>query len=172
MKYRSYIDLENTFNVSNVYVDNNYNEYVECLNDQLYNQIKDFAKTVTIVSKEFENIICTFYYDEIIGYNDLARLFIKFETDKKIDTEILYDSLKADTKFLEQLKKETINFIEESNQLFEHIKFPIDVDIIFYNDNIYVKTNPKSLNNVQWLSFAIEDSYIDEQELIEYLEEY
>lgn len=172
MKYRSFIDLNNTFSISNLCVDKNYNEYVECLNNLLYSQIKDFSKTITVESKEFGNIVCTFYYDEIIGYDDLARLFIKFETDNKIDTEILYDSLKSDTKFLEQLKAETTTFIDESNQLFKSIKFPIDVDIIFYNDNIYVKTNSKSLNNIQWLSFAIENSYIDEQELIEYLEDY
>lgn len=121
------VDLKNTFSEkSSSNSSNDWDYYVDYLQDTIYNKIKDNTNKVTFNSDIFGNLKIEIGFEEIdIDGKFSISADIYYDTDKVTEDD-WFDNFEKDNRLLEFLDDQFKKYVEDCNNTCKDLYIPID----------------------------------------------
>lgn len=165
---RSEIKFDTVLSTDENNIDN-WNEYIEYLNDTIYKLTNDLEKKLNYTSDIFGDLKIILYMDQPLDDRDG-----KFEIRVKINDsrnnfneDDWYDELAEDSQFIQFLDEQIVIYINDLNDILKQIKYPINEELIYKDGSLYMRISPINNKHVpEYVDFSI-DTNIDTDQLFD-----
>ncbi len=147
----------------------NWDEYIEYLNDTIYKLTNDLEKKLNYKSNKFGDLKIILYIDQPLDDRD-GKFEIRVKINDSRDNfneDDWYDGLAEDAQFIRFLEEQLVIYIKELNDILKQIKYPINEELIYKDGSLYMRISPINNKHVPvYVDFAI-DTEVDTSQLFD-----
>ena len=155
---RSEVKFATTLSADNSDIQN-WDEYIDYLNDVIYKLTKDQDKKLNYHSDKFGDLSIIIYLDSPLDDDDgkfEIRLRIQDSRDN-FNEDDWYDGLADDTAFMNYLEEQLIAYINELNPTLGQIQHPLGEELIYKNESLYMRISPiNDKHTPEFVHFSVE----------------
>lgn len=165
---RSEIKFDNVISVDNSSI-TNWDDYIEYLNDIMYGLAGDSDKKLNYHSDKFGDLEILLYIDEALDDRDGKFVILIKINDSRdnFNEDDWYNDLADDVQFINFLENQLVQYINELNAAFNHIQFPKNEELIYMDENLYMRISPTNYKHTpEFVPFTI-DTTVDRDQLFD-----
>lgn len=147
----------------------NWDEYIEYLNDTIYKLTNDLEKKLNYKSDKFGDLKIILYMDQPLDDRDgKFEIHVKINDSRdNFNEDDWYDGLAEDVPFIRFLEEQLVIYINELNDILKQIKHPINEELIYKDESLYMRISPINTKHVpEYVDFAI-DTDVDTDQLFD-----
>lgn len=140
---RTYLNLDTSISMDNSNIEN-WEEYANYINNEVYSRILDIDKKFIVQTNYFGNIeVILKPHDCLEDDEGKFVILIKMTVDNNtIDEDIFYNKFSKDTNLINSIVEHIIEYADEINERIKDIKHPLNENLIYKNENLYMELHP------------------------------
>lgn len=165
---KTYVDAKN--GIENIYDNILYGDgqYIADLDAQLYSEIQTINnRRIKLNSIKYGEVEIRLYINEFFSLENLTKVMCDLQINADtIDEDTLYDMFQDDSTFNNALLYQIEQFCDDINDCIDSIKFPIGVNLTYYDGSLFMKINAENENqSVDWTNIQLDKSSIKVEDL-------
>lgn len=146
----------------------NWDEYIEYLNDIIFDIAGKDDKMVDYHSAKFGDLKIRLYID--VALDDDGKfevLIITNDSRDNFNEDDWYDGLADDVQFVNFLEDQIVKYVNELNEKLSKILYPKGEELIYKDEELYMKISPiNNQHTPEFVPFSI-DTTVDRDQLFD-----